>query len=407
VLGIVLALGAAWQLGRHIVRRLRAMGDIARASAAGDLTLRHDEHGGDEIAALGHAFNEMADSLGMLVFRLEAEAQRDGFGSQLVEAFEMADQEAEAYQVVERSMALVSAAEPMELLLADSSRAHLQRVATNPAAGAPGCPVGSPFSCVAVRRGNPVVFPTSTALNACPRLKDRPDGDCSAVCVPVTFMGKALGVLHTTGPESEPPTREQVAQLTALATQAGSRIGTLRATQTTQLQASTDALTGLINRRTFENEARALLDEHRHFALAMADLDHFKVLNDTHGHQIGDRALRLFARTVHDAIRAEDLVARWGGEEFVLAFPGATAAQAGELLDRLRVMLAAATATGDTPAFTVSFGLTDSTAAGTLDQLVGIADRALMTAKQQGRNRVVIAEHQPASNSSTVAAVGE
>src|SRR5207249_5199383 len=143
----------------------------------------------------------------------------------LVEALEMADEEQSTYEVVERAMVEVSEQTPMELLISDSSRAHLERVATSPTAGAPSCPVESPFSCVAVRRGNPVVFDSSESLNACPKLRDRPDGECSAVCVPVSFMGRALGVLHTTGEVGKPLAPEQVAQLTTLATQAGARIG--------------------------------------------------------------------------------------------------------------------------------------------------------------------------------------
>src|SRR5207248_4830344 len=138
---------------------------------------------------------------------------------------------------------------PMELLLSDSSRANLERAAASPTVGAPGCPVSSPYSCVAVRRGQPVEFDSSEALNACPKLRNRPSGPCSAACVPVSFMGRALGVLHATGPEGQPLDSQQVAQLTTLATQAGARIGTVRAFERTQLQASTDSLTGLVNRR--------------------------------------------------------------------------------------------------------------------------------------------------------------
>src|SRR5207244_926395 len=157
---------------------------------------------------------------------LTRQAQRDNFGTQLVEALEMADEEDSTYEVIERAMSEIAAAAPMELLLSDSSRANLEQAAVN-AAGAPGCPVQSPFSCVAVRRGNPVGFESSEALNACPKMRDRASGPCSAVCVPVGFMGRALGVLHATGPEIRPLDADQVAQLTTLATQAGARIGTV------------------------------------------------------------------------------------------------------------------------------------------------------------------------------------
>src|SRR5207244_10748901 len=113
------------------------------------------------------------------------QAERDKFGGQLVEALEMADDEIAAYDIVERAMLDVSRETPMELLLSDSSRAHLERVAASPAAGAPGCPVQSPFTCAAVRRGSAIVWESSNALNACPKLRDRPTGACSAACVPV------------------------------------------------------------------------------------------------------------------------------------------------------------------------------------------------------------------------------
>ena len=252
---------------------------------------------------------------------LALQTQRDTFGSQLVEALEMADEEASAYDIIERAMVEISPGSPMELLLSDSSRAHLERTATSPTSGAPSCPVQSPFSCVAVRRGSPVVFESSEALNACPKLRGRDGGPCSAACVPVSFMGRALGVLHATGPEGAPPTAEQVTQLTTLATQAGARIGTVRAFEKTQLQASTDSLTGLVNRRTFETQVRGLINQKRLFALAVADLDHFKAINDTHGHEAGDRALRFFSQFANDSLRDGDILARWGGEEFVFVFP--------------------------------------------------------------------------------------
>ena len=254
VAGIVLALSFMWTLSRQIVRRLQRVGDVVRARADGDTSRRYDTSGRDEITLLAHALNAQADHLDDIQTRLMDDADRDGFTNQLVEAFEMAAEEPDAYDVVQRSMAAIAADNPMELLLADSSRAHLKRLAINPIAGAAGCGVQSPYSCVAVRRANPVVFASSTALNACPRLIDRPGGACSAICVPVSFMGKALGVVHTTGPDNQPLGATQVAQISALAAQAGARIGTLRVFQQTQLQANTDALTGLINRRTFETK---------------------------------------------------------------------------------------------------------------------------------------------------------
>jgi diguanylate cyclase (GGDEF)-like protein/PAS domain S-box-containing protein len=332
--------------------------------------------------------------------RLEAEltekARRDGFASQLSEALEMADEEDAVCEVVEHAMSDVSGQTPMELLLSDSSRANLRRAAFNPLTDPPGCPVGSPFSCVAVRRGSAVVFDSSERLNACPHLRGRPGGDCSAVCVPVSFMGRSLGVLHTTGPDHEPLAREQVERLRTLAGQAGARIGTVRAFQKTQLQASTDGLTGLVNRRTAEQRLRELLSEGGMFALALADLDRFKQLNDTHGHEVGDRALRLFSQVASGSLRDHDMIARWGGEEFVLILPELDRFEAVEVMNRLRAALARAHP-GETPRFTVSFGVTDSDEAPDLEELFRIADDGLYAAKQGGRDRATIGQGRDAS----------
>ena len=322
---------------------------------------------------------------------LTRQAQLDSFGTQLGEALEMADEESAAFDVVVRAMNEISQEAPMELLLSDSSRAHLEPVAIHPNAGAPSCPVESPFACVAVRRGNPVVFESSEALNACPKLRGRATGACSAVCVPISFMGRSLGVLHATGPEGTSFPNEQITQLTTLAGQAGARIGTVRAFAKTQLQATTDALTGLMNRRTLENEIRVLMRQKTAFALAIADLDSFKQLNDTHGHEAGDRSLRVFAQRVRRAIRDVDLVGRWGGEEFVIVMPGTDCSAAVDVLERVRTSLSR-DADGSHPTFTASFGVADSTMGDTLERLIMLADAALYASKNGGRDRVTIAD---------------
>ncbi len=334
---------------------------------------------------------------------LTAQLKRDGFASQLSEALEMNDEETEVFDVVERAMSEVSEQTPMELLLSDSSRANLARVASNSAVAAPGCPVKSPFSCVAVRRGTAVVFDSSESLNACPHLRGRASGPCSAVCVPVSFMGRALGVLHTTGPDLTPLPDEAVLRLTVLAGQTGARIGTVRAFEKSQLQASTDGLTGLVNRRSAERRLRELLKNCPLFAVVIADLDRFKQLNDTHGHEAGDRALRLFAQVATQTLRDDDLIARWGGEEFVIALPELDRFQAVSVLERLRADLAIAHP-GQTPHFTASFGVTDSTRADTLEALLQIADGGLYAAKSGGRDRATIGEESAAQANDKIAA---
>jgi diguanylate cyclase (GGDEF)-like protein len=383
-----------WAIARSIQHSIHAVGEVAQALAAGDMDNRCETHGNDEVSALARMINLLADTMQGMLTRLRSEAGRSAFSNQLVEALEMADSEAEADKVIGRAMAAISDVHPMELLLADSSRAHLERACVHPKTGSPNCTVESPYSCIAVRRGQPQIFPDAGALNACPKLLGRMGGAMSAACVPVNFMGRALGVLHVAGAKGKPPNPEQIAQLTALGVHAGNRIGTLRAFERSQLQASTDSLTGLTNRRVAEEVLANLMAVDSAFAVVMADLDFFKRLNDTMGHDAGDRALKLFADTARGVVRDRDHVVRWGGEEFALLLPGADAQRAAEVVERLRAALAQAHLLSGTPIFTASFGIADSTMARDRESIVRLADDALYRSKQAGRDRCTLGDPQ-------------
>ena len=125
----------------------------------------------------------------------------------------------------------------------------------------------------------------------------------------------------------------------------------------------------------------------------MLDADHFKSVNDVHGHQAGDEALRRIADTVRDNLRAADVVGRYGGEEFLVLLPDADRGTAARVAERVRQAIAdgpaGAEAQGVTPV-TVSLGVAAvDPAAEDLDELIRRADHALLQAKQNGRNRSV------------------
>jgi diguanylate cyclase (GGDEF)-like protein len=199
-------------------------------------------------------------------------------------------------------------------------------------------------------------------------------------------------VLHVAGAKGKPPNPEQIAQLTALGVHAGTRIGPLRAFERSQLQASTDSLTGLTNRRAAEEVLSNLMAVDSAFAVVMSDLDFFKRLNDTQGHEAGDRALKLFADTARGVVRDRDHVVRWGGEEFALLLPGANAERAAEVVARLRSALAQAHLLTGTPIFTASFGIADSTMARDRETIIRLADEALYRSKQAGRDCCTIGD---------------
>jgi diguanylate cyclase (GGDEF)-like protein len=155
--------------------------------------------------------------------------------------------------------------------------------------------------------------------------------------------------------------------------------------------ANRDALTGLYNRRHLHQRlsdeiARAARSE-RGFSLAMMDLDHFKRVNDEHGHQTGDQVLQAFAQDLIGRVRKTDCVGRWGGEEFLLILPETDRARALKLLEELRVFVSRERA--DLPHFTVSIGVAEFPADGREAlPLVAAADSRLYEAKHAGRDCV-------------------
>lgn len=162
--------------------------------------------------------------------------------------------------------------------------------------------------------------------------------------------------------------------------------------------ASTDPLTGLLNRRALFQELKDELARSRRFSSPMSciivDLDHFKRLNDEHGHLAGDRVLREVARVVQATCREYDAVGRYGGEEFLVLAPDTHSPGAMSLAERIRSEL------DDTPIryngtsvrVTASFGVaaTQMGDSDRIDEIIGRADRALYQAKDRGRNRVAV-----------------
>ena len=322
---------------------------------------------------------------------MREDAERNELEARVQRALEMVPDEGASYVLVERALANAAPDNPSELLLADSSRAHFRQVVSSDEHGGPGCPVMSPKECPATTRSQTLIWDSSRALDACPHLRDRPTGDCSAACVPMTVGGNTIGVVHTTAPDGEPPDESVLAKLELITRRAGERIGMLRAFLRSQTQAHTDPLTGLMNRRSLEEEVREISGDARSYVATYGDLDHFKQLNDVYGHDAGDQALRLFARVLRDSVRPGDLVARYGGEEFVVILPDCTVPDARAVVERVRERLSAALEGAAVPRFTVSFGLTVSRPEQTFSETLEVADAALLDAKATGRDRVVVA----------------
>ncbi len=155
-----------------------------------------------------------------------------------------------------------------------------------------------------------------------------------------------------------------------------------------------DELTGLANRRygtqRLEQEVNFVNRHGGTFCIALADIDHFKLINDTHGHAVGDRVLTQVARCLQTHIRDYDLCARWGGEEFMIVFARAAIADVHPLAERLLTAVSQPLQTESaTVAVTVSLGVTEYRVGDSLDKALVHADQALYRAKTAGRNRVM------------------
>ncbi len=166
-------------------------------------------------------------------------------------------------------------------------------------------------------------------------------------------------------------------------------------TRVLELQAHTDALTGLANRRRFIEIAEAELVRSRRYdaplSLLMLDIDHFKEVNDAHGHRAGDRVLQQLARTCLEVLRNVDVVGRVGGEEFAILLPETAMPGAVDVAERLREaveMAKVAREEGVPLRITVSIGVATLAGLENLDTLMSQADYALYDAKHRGRNRV-------------------
>lgn len=215
------------------------------------------------------------------------------------------------------------------------------------------------------------------------------------IVVPVLRGSQIVAVLGV-GNKLTDYTSEDVKTIASLADFAWDIVESKRAEEALQQHATTDELTGVTNRRHFlamaSHELKRMARLQHPLSIALIDLDHFKQINDTHGHVGGDQALRIFTRICQQHIRAIDLLARFGGDEFVLLLPMTTGKQAHDVVERVRLALTVqAVELANVPvSMTISVGIAayHPDEPQSLDMLLERADLALYRAKKAGRNRI-------------------
>jgi diguanylate cyclase (GGDEF)-like protein/PAS domain S-box-containing protein len=250
--------------------------------------------------------------------------------------------------------------------------------------------------CWAIRRGR-VHLPSGEHGVRCGH---QCTGDAGALlCQPLYVERELVGVLHLHRPDATDPFEGAVRQRAeVLGEVVKLGLSNLRLRDTLREQALRDPLTGLPNRRLFDETLRrelaACLRAGQPLTLAVVDVDHFKRINDRHGHEAGDRVLRAVAQVLLQGIRASDMAGRYGGDEFMCLLPGIHAADAAARFQQALARLAQAHDATGLPDETITFsvGLASAPDAGQDPaSLAAAADAALYTAKARGRNGVAVA----------------
>ena len=346
---------------------------------------------------------------------LEQKTQGVDLFTQMMDLLSASQNLEEAYKIIEDQLGRLSLADSGMLYMINSSRNNLQQVA------AWGQSVSDPLvfppsDCWGLRRGrlhivecNPVTHHDNHDANPliCPHISSTTPADY--LCLPLVAQGETLGILHLqhlVGIESIkseiPPetwfTPQRVQRINIIAESLALAIANLMLRTTLRQQSIRDPLTGLYNRRyleeTLERELLRASRCNKNVGLMMIDIDHFKQFNDTHGHPAADVVLSAVAQLFSSSVRGEDLVCRYGGEEFMIMLPEAdleTTYQRAEAIREKAAQLRVQYQGQVLEPISISIGVGVFPSHGDLPEaLISCVDQALYQAKHNGRNRVEV-----------------
>jgi diguanylate cyclase (GGDEF)-like protein/PAS domain S-box-containing protein len=250
--------------------------------------------------------------------------------------------------------------------------------------------------CWALRTGHLHYVPAGDSTARCAHVASL---DAPYLCVPLLSQGEAIGILHFEFVQPEELSDSEKSFASTFADQIALSVANLRLREALRNQSIRDPLTGLYNRRyleeMMERETRRAVRAEHGLGVLMLDLDHFKKFNDTYGHDAGDTVLRETTSFLVKSVRAEDIVCRYGGEEFVIILPMADLHASHARAERIRSKIRDLSAMhqGQTMGIlTLSIGVAELPDHGTTPkELLAAADAALYRAKREGRDRVVVA----------------
>ena len=306
---------------------------------------------------------------------------------------------AEAHQIVVRYMAQVVPAAKIALLTVNRSQQILEIAATSDDQTdiTDGVPLNA---CCAMRSARARHRQPGVSEIDCMHFRDAPPQNY--ICLPLAAQGESLGVLYLGCPDTDTCSRldSHMDFLEGLVELSSMWIAGLNLRARLEEESIRDGLTNLFNRRFMEisldRELRLAARRKGELSLLILDIDHFKRFNDTFGHEAGDQILREVTEVLRESVRTEDIVCRYGGEEFLVILPGMGAEASFQRAEEIRRRVSQMRLNfhgGALKEVTISIGVSTYPQGGqTVEELVRSADRAMYSAKESGRNRVVAAE---------------
>ena len=339
------------------------------------------------------------ERLQSIIQTLEKQAQDESILTSLRQELQLCTTPAEVQRTAVRHIARVLPSAKIAIFTAIESRQALEMAATS--ANQAMMHNEFPFSaCCALRASRPRRHKTGVSEIECGHFRDVPPKDY--LCVPLAAHGRTLGVLSVSCDEANASAQLDIhtiilERITEMSSMWLAGLNLLRHLENESIR---DGLTDLFNRRFMEisldRELRLASRKMSALSLLMLDIDHFKLFNDTFGHEAGDEVLRGVGEILSEMVRSEDIACRYGGEEFLVILPGTEAKTALLRAEDVRKRVASMRLASQGKTLedvTVSIGVSTFPQAGkTVEDLVGAVDRALYAAKISGRNRINLAE---------------
>ncbi|MDB5737362.1 MAG: hypothetical protein JWO65_1030 [Sphingomonas bacterium] len=383
---------------QRVLRPVVKLSDVVNRLAAQDYAAELPPYGRiDEIGDMAQALRIFREN-GLERQRLEQERDADrtirDLLSRMTQRMQSCDSTRDLTNVVQRFAPEVMPQFAGRLYLRDSARNAMVEACSwlGPIHSSPEF---SPMACWALRRGSAHRATGGHIEVPCDHLQADEGSNADTLCLPLAGQHGALGLLYFERRSGEAADAIPTEYLDMLVENVGLALDNLHLRDVLRELAMVDALTTLPNRRQLDAKLAAQLAESERLQIpiscAMIDIDHFKSFNDAHGHDAGDAVLRAVGAALKQSVRKQDLVFRYGGEEFLMLMAGLDAEESYDRAEDIRARIASLSVHHDgrdLGPVTVSVGLATAPSQCAADKLVQTADAALLSAKRAGRNKV-------------------